>query len=104
MPKNNEQLGIPNDDSHKTAPPRDKWFYMCELVYVCVYALCKAASPIKGVNLAMLMSVLSGVSVLLIIVVLVKRRVREQRESMAGVWFLLFFTALVIKDCVIGEL
>lgn len=104
MSKNNEQLEIPNHDAYKTSPPRDKWFYMCELVYVCVYALCKAASPIKGVNLAMLMSVLSGVSVLLIIVVLVKRRAREQRESMAGVWFLLFFTALVIKDCVIGEL
>lgn len=104
MSKNNEELGIPNHDSHKTAPPQDKWFYMCELVYVCVYALCKAASPMKGVNLAMLMSVLSGVSVLLIIVVLVKRRACEQRESMAGVWFLLFFTALVIKDCVIGEL
>ncbi len=104
MPKNNEQLEISNHDSHKTVPPPDKWFYMCELVYVCVYALCKAASPIKGVNLAILMSVLSGVSVLLIIVVLVKRFTRKQRESMASIWFLLFFTALVVKDCIIGEL
>lgn len=75
--KNNEQLEISNHDSDKaTAPPPDKWFYMCELVYVCIYALCRLASPIKGVDLAMLMGALSGVSVLLIIVVFVKQRVR----------------------------
>lgn len=72
MSTNNEQRESSNHDSAKTSSPLSKWFYTCELAFVCVL-LCKFVLPIKGVSTAILVGVLAGVSVLLIIVTCVKR-------------------------------
>ncbi len=103
MPAKNEQWETSNHHSDKTPAPLDKWFYTYELIYACVCALCKFASPIKGASATILMGVLSGISVVLIIVTIVKRIARKQRGYAASIGVLAFFTAMVIKWCIAGE-
>ncbi len=101
MSTNNEQRETSNHDSDKTSPPQDRWFYTCELAFVCVCVLlCKFASPIKGVSTAILVGPLAGISVVLIIATCVKRATPKQRRSITNIWILTFLTIMAIKWCV----
>lgn len=103
MSAKNKQRETFNHHSDKTPTPLDKWFYTYELIYACVCALCKFASPIKGASATILMSVLSGISAVLIIVTIVKRIAHKQHGYAASIGVLAFFTVMVIKWCIAGE-